>query len=409
MNSNSRRDPMTLLLKVGEICHTELSRGVEATLDRKLRRVNTEEKPALRAELPRDDEMDAHKKPLRPVDTEEKPDLPAEHDFAARMNHLRPGPPETRESTIGLPQTPLDRDVHAGLKRRLMKLVQGSLVVGEEASQRDWNKAMLALRRQDGTLLWQIDAVDGSGPQDTAGFGYSTNVILYDTSEDPAVPILSVVVKENGLMLGWYEGYNPIVAYLNVRHGMKHEYRVVTLTEPLAEVPLVNEERERWVAVVGAQPKHRELVAPLLDPTSTWTVSTFGGAPAMPGLVVDKLAALVIPSPQTRHDAAPLLALAKIGAGGGLHFQCIRTGAMLTPEDVHGFFRGVVRPPASKGDNPAYTPIPPMVVARDPKICDELRSTLADHMFARHDQTGSSGSSASPLRLVQPPRESSSS
>jgi len=372
MNSYTRFAPLALLQAVGTLCYRELTKGVEASLD---------------------------KKRFLPEDTEQPITLQTETDFAARMEHLRPAPPdEARESTLGLPQSPVDREVHKRIKKGLKKLVKNSLVVGEESSETDWNEAMAVLRERRAALIWQLDAVDGSGPQDTAGFGYSANVLLYDTAEDPAIPILSVTVKENGLMLGWIEGYPPIAVYLNVRHGRNHKHRIVTLTEPLADLALVNKERQRWVAVVAAQPQHRELVSPLLVAKSRWTVSTLGGAPAMPGLVVDKLAALVIPEPQTRHDAAPLLALANVG---GLFFQDIGTGDMLSPDDVVGFFPGVVRPPVTKGDNPAYTPIPALVIARDAGICRELTSLLAPHMCLPHQQTGSTGRATPHLRIVR--------
>lgn len=377
MKSQSRLDPLTLLLSVGKIAYEELSRGVEATLDRKV---------------------------YRPIDTEAKPESTTEGDFASHVNGLRPKPEADRESNKGLAQTPLDRDVHRALRKRLRHLIKGSLVAGEEANPADWTRATDAARRQTGALVWIVDAVDGSGPQDTCGYGYSTNILLYDTAERSAVPILSVMVKENGLMIGWIEGHTPIAVYLNVRHGSAHGFRVVPLTEPLADPKLVTHERERWVATVAAQPKDRQLITPLLTADSPWTVMTMGGAPAMAGLVVDKLGAVIISKPQSRHDAAPLLAIAKVGGvGHDLFFLGIQSGELFSPEAIASFFRGIVRPPATKSDNPAYTPIPPMIVGRDRNIVESLRAELVEHLQTSDARTGTSGQGHLLLRLVPPP------
>lgn len=96
---------------------------------------------------------------------------------------------------------------------------------------------------------------------------------------------------------------------------------------------------------------------------------TLGGAPALPGLLLEKLAAIVIPSPQTRHDA-PLLPLA---SHMGMHFIDIQSGEFYSDAEVRSFLTGVVRP-----KHPDYKPVPPMVISRDPLFGIELAAIIRD-------------------------------
>lgn len=353
---------------------------------------------ALYREMIRSIEIGLDKKNLLPRDAEQKPRALAEEDFVQGVEHVRQLPRGARESTQGLPQTALDKRTHKRMAKALRKIVPTAVVAGEEADKLDWSAAEEAHKTCSGVPVFLLDAIDGSGPQDTTGFGYSVNVILYDTDTRPATPYLMVTVKDNGLMLGWMEGFPVQAAYVNVLHGRRRQPRLLTIAEPLAHVDLVNAERQRWIAAVAAQPKHRKLIEPLLAPGSPWTMSTYGGAPAMPGLVVDQLAALVISSNQTRHDAAPLLALAHVG---GLHFLNVNTMTHLTAQEIPRLFLGIVRPTM----DPAYKPIPPMVIARDPDIGLELATTLHTHLLNLEAQesakTGSDDESGPRLRVVR--------
>jgi hypothetical protein len=303
----------------------------------------------------------------------------------------------SRESYHGLAQTELDRMAHLAMKAPLEGLVAGSLVAGEEATPEEWDRVMAA---PPGTYVWILDAIDGSGPQDTVGFGYGVEALLYRTrAGKPAQPVMSVSVNSSALLLGWIDPGTVAAAYLNVTEDGRP--RIAELLQPLAPMELVARERGNWVSVVAAQADHRSLIQPLLD-GRRWVVMTLGGAPAMAGILVDKLAALVIPSSQTRHDAAPLLALA---SGMGLSFVEIRSGAVLSDAQVRRCFLGIERP-GHRGANPAYRPIPAMAVARALDVAVDLAAELREHwrtLECDDAQAQGSGDGAAHLYLVDPP------
>lgn len=305
-----------------------------------------------------------------------------------------------RESGHGLAQTQLDALAHEAMKSRLEPLVRDSLVAGEEAKASDWDKALAA---PSGTYVWILDAIDGSGPQDTAGFGYSSNALLYRVRDGrPAKPVMSVTVTSSALMLGWIEPGTVGAAYLNVVDDATGQPTIAELVQPLASLELVTKERRNWIAVVAAQPEQRSLVQCLFD-SDRWVVMTLGGAPAMPGLLVDLLAAVVIPNAQTRHDAAPLLALA---SGMGITFIDIADGQVYSDAQVRDFFLGLERPGVG-ASNPLYKPVPAMVVGRDPDTAAELAEEIRSYWAARaksDQRAASSGTGGSQrLRIVQDP------
>lgn len=256
---------------------------------------------------------------------------------------------DPRESRWGMAQTMNDLAAHLLMSLELKKLIPGSLVVGEEASKAEWNKCAAA---PPGTLVWNLDAIDGSALQDTVGYGYSANVILYRKRKGlPAEPLMAVVVTSSSTMIGWIYTGQVGAAHLNSVDPHTGGPMLLELVEP---VKALDQLRDGWVAVVAAQAKDRVLLRSLFD--SELSIMTLGGAPALPGLLLEKLAAVVIPSPQTRHDA-PLLPLA---AQMGLHFIDIRSGKIYTDAEVRGFFPGLARP-----EDPDYKPIPAMVISRE--------------------------------------------
>lgn len=332
------------------------------------------------------------------LDLEERLHLDSipEDDIFARLRNLQrnfASAAADKESMDGLQQTPIDVSAHQYIASRLIDLLPGSLVVGEESSSAEWDQLTNA---EIGAYIWQLDAIDGSGPQDTVGYGYSSNVLLYRLTARGAAPVMSVTVNSSAMMLAWITPNQVGVAYLNVSDPNTGQPLFVDLFDgPLAPLEMVNRERKRWVAVVAAQPKHRSLVQPLFAPGSQWTVMTLGGAPAMAGMLIDKLACLVIPAPQTRHDAAPLLALA---SNQNLTFIGLADGRLFSDVEVRGFFDGVVRP---ADHNPHYHPIPAMVIARDRQVgmelAAEIRASWADLITLELEEV--SGSKPN-LRLI---------
>lgn len=315
--------------------------------------------------------LDLDRKRLQTLDLDDEEytrRMPA-HDRTAYLRRLyRRARP--RESDIGLAQTPLDRVAHVTMADALQKLLPGSFVVGEEASDDDWT---LACNAPPGTFVWVLDAIDGSGPQDTVAFGYSANVILYHLRENrPAKPVMAVIVTDASRMLGWISPGTVGAAQLNHIDPDTGRPTFVELLEPLAEEDAVH---LNWISFVGAQPEARRRLMPLFTDKFI-TAFNLGGAPAMPGLLTGALGAVVIPSPQSRHDAAPLLALA---SGQGVHFVDIESGRFLTDQTVRAFFDGLERPNLEKRRNPRYKSIPAMVVARDAMMALELANILKRH------------------------------
>lgn len=274
-------------------------------------------------------------------------EMPA-HDRWEHMQRLVAAA-DPRANVPGLAQTKNDVVAHQLMAIGLKKLIPGSKVIGEEASDGEWDECKAA---PPGTFVWKLDAIDGSALQDTVGFGYSANVILYRKREgQPAEPLMLVVVTSSSTMIGWLYTGQVGAAHLNARDPHTREAVILELIEP---VKALDQLREGWVAVVAAQATDRALVRSLFD--SDLSVITLGGAPALPGLLLEKLAAVVIPSPQTRHDA-PLLPLA---AQMGLHFIDIHTGQVYTDADVRAFFPGIAHP-----NDPDYKPVPAMVISRE--------------------------------------------
>jgi hypothetical protein len=339
-----------------------------------------------------------HQRPLDTDDPEYVRQIP-EHDRLRYLRMLSWQLFDDRESADGLRQTPLDRLAHAHMAKVLAARVPGSVVLGEESSKEDWDKAA---DLPHGTFVWILDPIDGSGLQDTVGFGYSVNVILYRThAKRPARPLMSLIVTGTSLMLGWISGGTVGAAYLNYSDPETGRPRIAEITGPLADIELVKRERRQWISVVAAQPRQRRLVEALLNRDSSWAVMTLGGAPAMPGLLIDMLAALVVPTPQSRHDAAPLLALA---SGQGLSFVDIATGVVYTDAQVRSFFNGIERPGTAAKPNPGYKPIPAMVIAREASAAVELATLLRNHwetLRAESTRTDQGGSQARIISIIR--------
>lgn len=281
-------------------------------------------------------------------------DMP-EHDRWSHLKRLIEAA-DPREHQEGGAQTKNDVAAHLLIGTDLKALIAGSIVVGEEASKRDWARFRAA---PPGTFVWVLDAIDGSALQDTVGFGYSANVILYRKLDGkPEEPLLMVTVTSSSTMTGWLYTGQVGASHLNALDPNTGEPMILELLEPVKPLDQV---RQGWVAVVAAQAKDRAKVHTLFQ--SDLSIMTLGGAPALPGLLLERLAAVVIPSPQTRHDA-PLLPLA---SHMNMHFVDIERCEFYSDAQIRSFFTGVVPP-----SHPNYKPVPAMVVSRDPLFGMEL-------------------------------------
>lgn len=272
-----------------------------------------------------------------------------------------------RESDLGHSQTEFDVVAHLLAAEALTRILPGSVVVGEEATVAAWDAAQTT---RPGDYIWLLDAIDGSNLQDTVGFGFSSNVILYRVvGEGRADPVAGIVVTASSLMASWVGPRLVTVAYLSAGRQGRHAPDTRVLDAPIVAACDV---RQGYVAVAGAEPDRRALVMPLLQSTSL-TVLSAGGAPAAAGLLLGRLSALILPEASTRHDAVPLLALA---AGQGMSFVAISDEREFADDEVRQLFSNVERPKVAGTDNPRYRPVPPMVIARRRDHAHHLASAL---------------------------------
>lgn len=305
----------------------------------------------------------------------EQPLVLGTEEFHEVLEALVPGNPASVERGLphaGLPPTMADRKAHELIERRIGHIIEVDVVSGEEGTDAAWAKLLsfAELDPRDRTvLLALLDSIDGSGPQDTFGVGYSTNLLIYRGTGHAATaePEIGIVVTCTGTMLAWSHGDPVYAAELAGAHSAE-EVELVALLEP--KVP-VEEVRHGWVAAVAAQQRHREPLRGLIAPGSSVSLGTLGGAPVMPQLLLGRLHALVVPSAQSRHDAVPLLALAQ---EMGLTFKDLATGRNYTNAQVRGFFTGLHAPAESnRGEgSTAYRPVPAMIVARAEEFAHEL-------------------------------------
>jgi hypothetical protein len=186
-----------------------------------------------------------------------------------------------------------------------------------------------------------------------------------------------VTVNSTGLALVYLARNDAVFAG---HAGAEGAFRRVTA----ADLWPVEGIRHDVVACVAASPRHRELIAPLLATGVDWqlpgpntapnaglTVLTLGGAPAAIGLVVARLAALVLPNPQTLHDAAPMLALAALDIAS---FD--ERGNPVSYPELKARFNELARPAAG---HDRFHPVPRLLFARRP----ELGRLLARRIFRR--------------------------
>ena len=231
--------------------------------------------------------------------------------------------------------------------------------------------------RQDGSP-GGLDALDGSALFDTVTYGHGATAGLYRAGHGGAVELLyTVTVNSTGLALVYLARHDAVFVG---SAGAEGTFRRITATDlwPVENI------RHDVVACVAASPRHRELVAPLFATDVDWplpgretpphaglTVVTTGGAPAAIGLVVARLAALVLPNPQTLHDAAPMLALAALEIP-----TFDERGIPVSYPALKAQFHELARPDAGHA---AYHPVPRLVFSRRP----ELGRLLAERIFGR--------------------------
>lgn len=290
--------------------------------------------------------------------------------FESWVHRYKAGEPGERESTVGLEQIEADIKIHGIVEEAILADEPNALVVGEEALSSAWDAWEAA---PAGTVIYSVDAIDGSSPYDSLSFGFSTNLLMYVRQQDGTdILTLAIVMNSSRLGLVYITPNSVSPAYLDGRR------------DPLTEPAFGDEDvRHGFCAVVGASPGQRRLAAQILDTTLKWdlpplssggkveedpplTVFTLGGAPATWGIAMGKLAAFVCPFAQTVHDTAGVPALLALGLkafGPG--------GEPYDNRELLGRFNQLARPTSEH-----YQPIPPLVIGRSERLASLIASRL---------------------------------
>lgn len=270
-----------------------------------------------------------------------------------------------RSAVQGLPPIAADKICHRQIAGAIRARFPKVMVIGEEASEADWEEAMNA---DPGTVIVDVDPIDGSLPFDTLGCGYSTNFVIYRRALGTyhgVATLAHLVVSSSGRDL-------LFVSPNAVTVGHRGDHLV-----PRSDFQCTPEDvRPGTVAVVGTQGKHRRGgPSVLFDTELSWGLPPYesggrtyydppltcvglGGAPFFVEMILMRLETIVIPHAQTVHDAAGLPALLALGA------HCFDfDGNPITMESLMAAFT-VLGPPNSE----IYTPIPGMVISRNESL-----------------------------------------
>lgn len=294
---------------------------------------------------------------------------------------------EPKLSKIGQPAIVEDAKSHKRIRQLLdstdIAQLNAAILVGEEAGRKAWDAAMDA---PEGTMVIDVDPIDGSSNYDSMAFGFSTNILAYvKTGRGKNFQLIVAMVTGGHHSVAWQLGNK--VSVRSRRSPLFNE-----ITEPIAKVP-----RDGYISSVAAMPHHRAKVASLLETPSdaSWNlpfyesggkqfhdptpaVYTMGGAPATIGLAIGRCSAAVTTSPQTIHDTAGVPAML------ALNLPIFDASGPVDRVALMELFNQL-----DSADSDNYTPIPPLVIGRDPQFAAQV----AERIF--HSQ---------PMDLIAVPR-----
>ena len=264
------------------------------------------------------------------------------------------------------PDIPADRATHTAINAIIHQEYPHSLVVGQKATDAEWSVAETA---PDGSLIFAVDAIDGSIPYKALTFGYSTNILVFRREGASDRALMAAVSSPNGLCLLW-ESTSPSPAGachvgLWHDHPLGHSDWGVLLADPLTTAT------KGTVAVLAADRRHRDQAAALLDDESL-TVFTTGGAPASFGMALGNLESLVATRRQTLWDAAYLPALISLG----IPVISLEDGSSLSSTGVAHMFSQMAREPANR----QARPVPPFVASRTHSRASQLARMLSPNL-----------------------------
>ncbi|MFL6146524.1 MAG: hypothetical protein ACJ72I_03230 [Pseudonocardiaceae bacterium] len=256
---------------------------------------------------------------------------------------------------LGDPPIPADRLTHNVVASFLRHSFPSCHVVGEEATNDEWTAAEAA---GDGSLIFSLDAIDGSLPYECLTFGYSSNLLAFRRIGNRHDLLLVAIANSSGY-LAVYEAPGRLHV------GDFDNLKEISELDPLAMRP-----RHETVAIVAAKAKDRRRAAFLYEEPdlAELTIWTTGGAPAALGLIIGNLGAIVCTSDQTTHDAAYLPMLAFLG----IPIIACESGVVLSFPDVLGFFQRIAVVP----DDRLAHPVPRFVAARDMELAARLAKSV---------------------------------
>lgn len=307
-----------------------------------------------------------------PVDAElQLPDDLSAEDRRRLLERLRTDPTlpdDFYQLHLGDPPIKADVRTHQRIAAAIHAALPHALVVGEEATTDEWDAA---LQSREGSIIFVVDAIDGSRPYEDLTFGYGVTALVYRRLAEGDRLLMTGVANSSGFVA------------IYDRDGSEVRGGDITRIRPLSQ-PLRSDFHENTVAVLGAKPGHRSLVGPLLE-DDTLTTFTTGGAPAALGLVLGRLTALIAPEAQTTWDAAFLPMLAFLGVTVIVP-RPIGDPVVIELAQVLQWF-GEVR----RFERDDSRPIPPFVVAREPIFAGQLSRTVFPIVDEPQQEPKSSG------------------
>jgi hypothetical protein len=259
---------------------------------------------------------------------------------------------------LGDPASEVDVQAHGKIREVVLQAFPSAQIAGEEASPLDNAEAEAA---PPGSLVFLVDAIDGSEHADCFGFGFSSNIAAYSVCPDrTASMICSVSVNSSNQCIGYSRGSE---AFFGTTTNL-------SLTGDFNR----NVDDDRIVvAIVGAKPdtRYRFAARAIMDSTD-FRVYTTGGAPMGPGMAMGRLDALVHPERHPAWDATHLPALASIGAD-----------IVDIERKERIFIDQIIRRMCERRyrrDTGAKQVMPPTIAARDPQVSDTLLDAIA-HLY----------------------------
>lgn len=270
------------------------------------------------------------------------------------LDRLTEPPLDDQDWHLGDPASQLDVQAHRRMKADILDEFPRAFVAGEEATPFENHEAENA---PPGSLVYLLDAIDGSEHADCFGFGFSSNVAAFEIQRDQSARLVcSLVVNSSRQCLGYSRSNGAFFGTVDDLKSTGDFNRAV-------------DDERIVVSIVGAKPntRYREAALSIMESTD-FRVYTTGGAPMGPGMAMGRLDALVHPEYHPAWDATHLPALAALGG----NILSLENGSLLFAETIAR--RMCLR--RYQGDTGAKKVMPPTVIARNREVGEEIPELL---------------------------------